>query len=738
MLPSQRSVAKGEFKQRSSDKRWECQVEGCADSLAPSADTGAWMNHLRALHPARFRMLFPLQPNSKRSAAAAEMDDLVVESAAAGAPVAAAAAASSASSVISSSSKKSKLQSARSMTLEEMLGKRKDPSLLQKLATAFACSNIAYAVVERPEFRAFLSATSWPGLLPSRQALRAATIAASQQMGQEVASKLQDAVVTIACDGWTNVKQQKVTNAVLMISGRAFYWKSFVNTGENNAAWLAAQLRSLITSLILQQRARVIGVVVDNESVNYAAFKLLSPDFPFLVHIPCAAHTVQLVVRNCLAEPQLAPIVEQLLSLIRFFNSKANRITLQQQQSGRGTKILAVLKPCDTRWNSLLIAAQRMQQMEIDVKRCYDADSLPEVPADFFKQLPSLIQFLLPFRTATDHLQSDAATLVTVHQEFQQLRQHMQQHPWSLKWLDARWAKRINGDAVAACTLLSFQSLPSHFNVGAAQQFIINFGSAYLVQFQMTDLTLQAVADALLMEIADFNGNEGAFAGLAATREAAKREAEQSGEKTWQPRRVWNYFKHTRLSNVATALLSLCASEAAVERTFSTQGLVHSKLRNCLSSELVQAEMMLKFNTQATSSAAASLTFGCIELSVDSVVEDEDAATLAPEAVDADEQLQFEEAEDEEEVKEAEPAAAAAAASSAQQRALRRAASEKFLNLSSFISWFIAEHQLTPGCRINADVLLALERHSSKLANTPGTATLKEELRRALKPPSDS
>ena len=615
-------------------------------------------------------------------------------------------------------------------------------SLLPKLATAFACNSIAYAVVETPSFRTFLSTMGWAGFLPSRQTLRAATVAAAKQMEQEVAQKLQNAVVTIACDGWTNVKQQKVTNAILMISGRAYYWKSMVNGGENNAIWLASQLRCLISTLIAEQRARVIGVVVDNESVNYAAFKLLSPDFPFLVYIPCAAHTVQLVVRSCLAEPQLEPIVQQLLSLIRFFNAKAHRITLQQQQTGRGVKLLAVLKPCDTRWNSLLIAGQRILDMEIDVKRCYDADTLPEVQADFFKQLRFLIEFLGPFKIATDRLQSDSATLITVHHEFQQLRHHLEQHSWGLKWLDARWAKRINGDAVAACTLLSFETLPAAFDVTAAQQFIVSFGSAYLLQYQLSsDADLQAAADKLLMEIADFNGEEGIFAGLPAAKAATKREADAAGLKTWQPRRVWNLFKHTRLSIVATALLSLSASEAAVERTFSAQGLVHSKLRNSLHSQIVQAEMMLKFNSQATSQSTAAQDFGCIEMTADSVKEDEDAATLAPEAVDSDEQLQFDDDAKqtvEEEIKESEPAGSSAAAtSSAQQRALRRAASETFLDLASFINWFIAEHGLTPGCRINADVLLALERHSSKLIGTPGTATLGTELRKALKPPTD-
>jgi hypothetical protein len=47
------------------------------------------------------------------------------------------------------------------------------------------------------------------------------------------------------------------------------------------------------------------------------------------------------------------------------------------------------------------------------------------------------------------------------------------------------------------------------------------------------------------------------------------------------------------------ALLSITASEAAVERTFSRQGLIHSKLRNRLKDSTVQMQMFFSFNSRA-------------------------------------------------------------------------------------------------------------------------------------------
>ena len=53
------------------------------------------------------------------------------------------------------------------------------------------------------------------------------------------------------------------------------------------------------------------------------------------------------------------------------------------------------------------------------------------------------------------------------------------------------------------------------------------------------------------------------------------------------------------LTACVLALLELTASEAAVERSFSRQGFVHSKARNRLSDESVQVQMAFSFNTRA-------------------------------------------------------------------------------------------------------------------------------------------
>jgi hypothetical protein len=71
-----------------------------------------------------------------------------------------------------------------------------------------------------------------------------------------------------------------------------------------------------------------------------------------------------------------------------------------------------------------------------------------------------------------------------------------------------------------------------------------------------------------------------------------------SQERSFNPRLVW--YLHLRhapvLAHAAVALLSVAGSEAAVERSFSAQGDVHSDRRNRLADVTVEAEMFIKFN----------------------------------------------------------------------------------------------------------------------------------------------
>lgn len=61
---------------------------------------------------------------------------------------------------------------------------------------------------------------------------------------------------------------------------------------------------------------------------------------------------------------------------------------------------------------------------------------------------------------------------------------------------------------------------------------------------------------------------------------------------------VWGKYiiEYYELSKIAIALLSICPSEASVERSFSILSDIHTPERNRLSGDAIDAEMSIKIN----------------------------------------------------------------------------------------------------------------------------------------------
>lgn len=722
------------------DNTRTCIHPDCGFHFAAGSDVSAWSNHYSVKHHAKWAVLQALKKQHS-SRTISEVDDSV-SIISSSSPAAAAAASTSSATSESRSVLSSNSSNKKQRTLLSMM-KVKPDECLAAVARAFATNTIAYRVVETESFRNLLQTIGYTGTLPCRKTLRDAVAVEASNTQVKVGERLRDAVVTLAADGWTNVKRQKITNLVPMVNGVAYYWTSIVNTGEQTAEYLATELLPRILSLCNEYGARVVGLVVDNEAVNAAAHRLLFPKLPFLIHIPCAAHTIQLIVRSCLEKPEAAATVAQFADLVRFFDAKSSRTDLRKQQIALGAAELVVQKPCDTRWSSLFTSAQRMLDMEAPVINVC-TKSYPAVKPEFWPKLRALVDFLKPFAIATDKIQRDSATLYTVYEQFIFMRAHADKYPWARGCINERWEKRIHVDAVTASAILSFTE-PVGLNKQSAQRFIIAFGAAYISYFKLMPKPAEQVGDDLMMQLADFNGREGLFSELKKQIESAKRAAASASTKDnkvyFVPRKVWLLYSDLALGIVAATLLSISASEAAVERSFSTQGLIHSKRRNALNAASVEAEMMLKFNTHTLQQGTSPLFAGVIDMVEEAAPEDECAETVVPEPLqdgEFDEELQLHEEDDE--VKEAdleeEPAASAASAVAPafQRRRMQRQPSCTFATIENFVQWFIEKQNLTAASSITADTENALVAYSSRLRGmqVPGSATLRIHLSNAL------
>ena len=81
--------------------------------------------------------------------------------------------------------------------------------------------------------------------------------------------------------------------------------------------------------------------------------------------------------------------------LAGFSSNKEWRTNLLIAQSAAPKQYMLV-KPNDTRWNSMFTACERLQRLQPAI------DSVTRQEPEFWVQLKALIAFLQPFKTATD------------------------------------------------------------------------------------------------------------------------------------------------------------------------------------------------------------------------------------------------------------------------------------------------------------------------------------------------
>jgi hypothetical protein len=531
---------------------------------------------------------------------------------------------------------------------------------VEAMVDFFLYENIAFRLADSPKLLAWLDLYKKGGSqLATRKQMVWIGHERAEAVRVQVVARLQEAMgVTIGLDGWTNVNGLKVINVVILAGGVAYYWDSLVLKAHARAVDQIEVVSNAIDEII-GRAIRVTAIVTDNEPVNGALYTLLLQRFRFLLHIPCAAHTIQLCVKDALLLPYISDTNDALTALLwAFKSSKVLKVKLAQQQGVLHPLRVPykIMYPNDTRWNSRLQASERLLLLSdciipllTDVKKHlattkskkkkerYTQYSFCE--ATFWTPLRTLVTFLAPYRDATNIVQSDASNLNDVHQQFSRLMRYADAlvfpHPYAplrsplLKIIKVEWETHVNKNVVIMCAHLSLNPSYKRFSdkeKDDAQQWFYGWGGDYIKEYSLSDRQgEESISVAIMRQYGAFSCRSDLFAKFDQRHQLFEKDhyniqAEKDQKSTrYDVRLTWTSFTNTapELSLLAIALLSITASEAAVERTFSRQGLLHSKLRNRLSDDTVRMQMFFSFNTRALEQPDRYHGLSCKELEVE-------------------------------------------------------------------------------------------------------------------------
>jgi len=306
--------------------------------------------------------------------------------------------------------------------------------------------------------------------------------------------------------------------------------------------------------------------------------------------------------------------------LLAKFKYKEARLKLKTLQLTATNTYHCLVRPNDTRWSSWLYASRRLLKLKV-----YCDVVVPQQP-QFWADLDEIIRFLTPFQVATDIMQSDSSTIYELYQQFTTILRHVDSTPSSSCFYSAKTdihnlilnvlATHVDMDLVVACSLLSFDTHTASLfpdRLKKAEKAFVEFAAQYTFYWNCAGHS--TIEEARMQSFAEwtawnarapgsgFEEMEEEVSRLKSYYIYHNRQSSANGSQftRWNPRLPW--ANHVRTAPVislgAIALLSVAGSEAAVERTFSAQGKVHTKGRNRLKDESVEAEMFCRFNGAA-------------------------------------------------------------------------------------------------------------------------------------------
>ncbi|XP_042009179.1 uncharacterized protein LOC121757748 [Salvia splendens] len=174
---------------------------------------------------------------------------------------------------------------------------------------------------------------------------------------------------TIMLDGWTDRRQKTIINFLVNSPGGSVFIKSvdassFVKTGE--------KLFELLDSVVEEiGEEHVVQVVTDNWSNYVAAGKMLMEKRKHLYWAPCAAHCIDLMLKDIGKIPVIQRTIRRAISLVGYIYSHGFTLHLLRTF----TKKKDLVRPAITRFATSFLSLERLQQEKYNIRKMFISDT---------------------------------------------------------------------------------------------------------------------------------------------------------------------------------------------------------------------------------------------------------------------------------------------------------------------------------------------------------------------------
>lgn len=378
-------------------------------------------------------------------------------------------------------------------------------------------------------------------------------------------------ILHLQTDGWSNVRNESITNYIVNTPTPVFLRSIHTKEQRHIATFLADEIEKVLAEI---GEERFLGLITDNGANIKCAREKISRKYPHIVEYGCSCHMLNLIIEDIFKVESLRRFKQHLTSIVteiknsHFLHSAFERIQRSKQNTFTTLKL-----PVKTRWNSMvtclnsfIVNKNSLQSLVIeDNHDIQDIIKESTVTAllnnDFWEKIIRLHALLSPVAKWTTFFEKNAPIISKVFDCFYEILEQFKTEKNSFlvkaKLVDIaqkRSAKMLRPCHYAA-NLLEPSVRGKNLNddqMIEATEFIYNLAKIH-PKYSSHEVEI-------VEALANYKTKHGIF-----SKEFVIKSEKLPGT-TW-----WNGIcSSTKLSILAVDILTLPASTAATERTFST------------------------------------------------------------------------------------------------------------------------------------------------------------------------
>lgn len=329
------------------------------------------------------------------------------------------------------------------------------------------------------------------------------------------------------------------------------------------------------------------------------ATSILKELYPHLHAYGCLAHTLHLLCGDITKRSGIANLINEIKEIIKLFHGHILSAKLKKLKTELQVEASLTL-PVATRWGSIVICLKNILKLQLVLQRCCIEPDFQDksftrnklLSECFWANVHDLHELLEPITKWINIFESDKSNIYLTKRAFSEIEKDLTKNVDNLIILsddDKLYIKHKIKERKCyalksihkAADLLYPASQGTYLQENEkveAIELIINVG---------TGIGLNE--NEILMDLANYRCKEGFYSTSYLWKTVH--------EDQFSPILWWKGFCSDRiLSKVAVRILSMPPTSAATERSFSTQGSIHTKKRNKLTNERVMKLTFIKHN----------------------------------------------------------------------------------------------------------------------------------------------